>query len=287
MDGVIRTLEGAIGSYGADRAIVALSGGVDSTVVTALAARSLGASAVTAVTAISPSLPAGEIEAARGVAASLGVMHRTVQTHEVEREAYARNDAMRCFHCKTELYATLARLLPIQGPAGAVLLAGANADDADDFRPGLEAARLRGVRNPLLEQGIGKPTVRAIARHLGVPVAEKPALACLSSRVAYGIRITPELLTRIDRAEQAVRSLGFDVVRVRHLGEKASIEVAVHDVGRLRAHPQLPELLERLEHLGWSEIAIASEGYRSGNLNALLVEQEVLPPPGRRTEASS
>jgi uncharacterized protein len=277
MDALIGTLEGAIRSYGAAHAVVAFSGGVDSTVVTALAARALGVRSVTAVTAVSASLPAGEIEAARGIAASLGVKHRMVQTHEVERDAYARNDSLRCFHCKTEMYATLAKLLSRQESADTVLLAGANADDAKDFRPGLEAARQRGVRNPLLEEGIGKATVRAVARRLGLAVAEKPALACLSSRVAYGIRITPELLARIDRAERSVRALGFDVVRVRHLGETASIEVDGRDVDRLRAHPRLPELIEGLERLGWSEIAIDPHGYRSGNLNAGL----------RRTAAGS
>jgi uncharacterized protein len=278
MDGVIATLESAIGSYRAERATVAFSGGVDSTVVAAVAARALGRTAVTAVTAISPSYPAGELVRAKAVAVALGVEHRTVLTHEVQRDAYARNDAMRCFHCKTELYATLGRLLSDSAP-GVVLLAGANADDAEDFRPGLEAARQRGVRNPLLEAGVGKSMVRAIARRLGLAVAEKPALACLSSRVAYGIRITPDLLARIDRAEQAVRALGFDVVRVRHLGESASIEVERGDVARLTEHPQLPGLLEGLRRLGWHEVAIDREGYRTGSLNVLLTADDLVRPP--------
>jgi uncharacterized protein len=243
---------------------------VDSTVVVALAARALGPTDVTAITAVSPSLPAGELMSAKTIAATLGVRHRTVRTGEVEREAYARNDTMRCFHCKTELYATLGRLAS-DAEAGAVLLAGANADDADDFRPGLEAARQRGVRNPLLENGIRKPAVRAIARHLGLAVADKPALACLSSRVAYGIRITPELLERIDRAEQAVRALGFDLVRVRHLGGTASIEVAAEDVARLTGHDRLRELVRQVQRLGWGEVSIDPQGYRSGSLNLMQV----------------
>lgn len=281
VDRAIATLAGAIESYGAGRAVVAFSGGVDSTVVAALAVRALGPAAVTAVTAISPSYPAGELEAAREVAASLGVQHRTIQTHEVERDAYARNDAMRCFHCKTELYATLGKLLSEHVTSGTVLLAGANADDAQDFRPGLEAARQRGVRNPLLEAGVGKSSVRAIARRLGLAVADKPALACLSSRVAYGLRITPELLARIDRAEQAVRALGFGVVRVRHLGGSASIEVATEDIARLHTHPRFGELLAEIRRLGWKEVAVDPEGYRSGSLNLLLTEKELLGRPVR------
>src|SRR5439155_19583467 len=162
------------------------------------------------VTAISPSYPTGELEAARRVAAALGVEHRTIRTHEVEREAYARNDPQRCFHCKTELYATVRHLAAEWKDCDSVVLAGANADDLGDFRPGLRAAERSLVRNPLLEEGVRKPLVRAMARHLGLAVADKPALACLSSRVAFGIRISPALLDRIDRAEHAVRSLGFD-----------------------------------------------------------------------------
>jgi pyridinium-3,5-biscarboxylic acid mononucleotide sulfurtransferase len=255
---------------------------VDSTVVVALAARALSGGMVTAVTAVSPSLPAGELGNAKAIASALGVRHRTVRTREVQREAYARNDVMRCFHCKTELYATLGKLVA-DTEAGTVVLAGANADDADDFRPGLEAARQQGVRNPLLENGIRKPEVRAIARHLGLSVADKPALACLSSRVAYGIRITPQLLDRIDRAEHAVRALGFDVVRVRHLGDTASIEVAAPDVARLTAHDRLRELLRQVQSLGWREVSIDPQGYRTGSLNLMHVDAG----PRRTAEGST
>src|SRR5438094_384800 len=135
------------------------------------------------------------------------------------------------------------------GEDGSILLAGANADDAADVRPGLLAAEQRGVRNPLLEEGAGKEEVRAIARYLGLAVADKPALACLSSRVAFGIRITPDLLARIDRAEQAVRSLGFSTVRVRHFGPRATIEVGTDEIWRLVRHPGFPALAEALRAL--------------------------------------
>jgi uncharacterized protein len=262
----ISRIQRTIGSYGAPRALVAFSGGVDSAVVLATSARALGPDAVTAVTAVSPSYPAGELEAAGAVASALGVAHRAIETAEVERESYARNDAMRCFHCKTELYTTMARLTSTAAP-GSVILAGANADDPGDFRPGLRASAIHGVRNPLLETGVGKELVRAMARRLGLAVAEKPALACLSSRVAYGIHITPDLLARIDRAERAIRRLGFDQVRVRHLGSHASIEVPREDVDRLAGHPALPELLGRLKELGWPEVDVDPEGYRTGSLN--------------------
>jgi uncharacterized protein len=195
-----------------------------------------------------------------------------VSTGEVEREAYARNDALRCYHCKSELYAVLGKLARRAG-AGTVVLAGANADDLDDFRPGLRAAAQHGVRNPLLEDGLRKPTVRAVARHIRLTVADKPALACLSSRVAFGIRITPDVLDRIDRAEQAVRALGFPQVRVRHRGQHATVEVDAPHVGRLMEHPELFGLLGRLRSLGWQDVRVDPEGYRSGAMN---------PPPDAR-----
>lgn len=266
----LERLERRVRGYGPARALVAFSGGVDSATVLAVAARALGAHAVTAVTAISPSYPAGELEEARQVAASLGLAHREVATREVEREAYARNDELRCYQCKSELYAVLARLAADTGPDAAVL-AGANADDARDFRPGLLAAAQRGVHNPLLEEHLGKAEVRAVAAALGLPVADKPALACLSSRVAFGTRITPGLLARIDRAEAAVRSLGFRQVRVRHHGDRATVEVEPEAVERLVSHPGLPALLAELRALGWAEVAPDPRGYRQGALNPVPV----------------
>jgi uncharacterized protein len=265
----VEALERRVRSYDAPRAIVAFSGGVDSATVVAVAARALGPGAVEAVTAISPSYPAGELEAARAVAATIGVHHRTIATREVERDAYARNDTLRCFHCKSELYGTLQRLVAAEeGGPRRVVLAGANADDLADVRPGLRAAEHQGVRNPLLEEGFGKTAVREVAAELGLTVADKPALACLSSRVAHGIRITPDLLARIDRAEARVRSLGFDVVRVRHLGAAdASVEVAPNEVARLLRDERLPSLIAELRSEGWSNVRVDLVGYRQGSLN--------------------
>jgi uncharacterized protein len=265
-------LEERIAAYRAARALVAFSGGVDSSVVLALAVRALGPSAVEAVTAVSPSYPSGELEAAADVARSIGAHHRVIDTHEVERDAYARNDGMRCFHCKTELYVSLGKLARAEETlvAGAVVLAGANADDLGEFRPGLRAAEQLGVRNPLMEERVGKEAVRALARSIGLEVADKPALACLSSRVAYGVRISHELLSRIDQAEQAVRSLGFRSVRVRHFGKVASIEVSPEEVDRLVADPRLPVLGARLHDLGWEDVAVDMDGYRPGRMNETL-----------------
>lgn len=265
LSSVLARVEARIRGYG-PRAVVAFSGGVDSSVVLALAARALGAGAVEAVTALSPSYPSGELELAARTAASLGVAHRTVRTHEVEREAYARNDDLRCFHCKAELYGVLGRIAREAG--GAVVLAGAIADDLGDVRPGLRAGELAGVRNPLLEEGLGKAEVRAVARELGLAVADKPALACLSSRVRTGLRITPELLARIDRAERVVRELGFALVRVRHRGELATVEVEPGEVDRLLAHPGLAGALAAIRALGWREVRVDPDGYRQGSARA-------------------
>lgn len=262
---VILELEARIRAY-ADRALVAFSGGVDSSVVLALASRALGPEAVEAATAISPSYPAGELELAARAAADLGVRHRTVVTREVEREAYARNDELRCFHCKTELYEVLRRIVEEAG-GGFVVLAGANADDLLDVRPGLRASALARIRNPLLEGGFDKRTVRSIARALGLRAADKPALACLSSRIQLGVRITPELLGRVDAAEQQVRALGFEHVRVRHRGSVATIEVEPDAVDRLGDHPGLAGALAAIRELGWSEVEVDPSGYRQGSAN--------------------
>jgi len=259
---LIDDLQDRIRGYG-DRALVAFSGGVDSSVVLALAAGALGPVRVEAITAVSPSYPAGELRVAAATASDLGVAHRSVPTHEVERDAYARNDELRCYHCKAELYGVLGRIVRAALPATAVL-AGANADDLDEFRPGIWAGERAGIRNPLLEGSVDKASVRTIARTLGLRVSDKPALACLSSRVELGIRISPELLARIDEAETIVRTLGFEVVRVRHRGRSATIEVPAGEVHRLLAHPERDAALSALAALGWDEVVVEPNGYRPG-----------------------
>jgi uncharacterized protein len=271
---ILDRLEDRVRSYRDPRAMVAFSGGVDSAVVLAVAARALGADAVTAATAVSPSYPSGELDDAREIASSLGVGFLALETREVESQAYARNDALRCFHCKTELYSTLRRVAGATGP-GTVILAGANAEDSDDFRPGLRAADDFGVRSPLLEEGVRKADVRTVARCLRLPVADRPPMACLSSRVAFGVPITPELLARIDGAERRVRALGFDPARVRHRGVAATIEVDPAQVERLRRHPAAGALLSELRAMGWRTVEIDPGGYRAGAMNSTLVNLQV------------
>jgi pyridinium-3,5-biscarboxylic acid mononucleotide sulfurtransferase len=243
-------------------AVVAFSGGVDSSVVAALAARTLGERAI-AVTAVSPALATGELDGARGVADAVGIAHRTITTAELAREGYRRNDRFRCYHCKSELYEQLLALAQREGYAA--VLSGANADDVGDWRPGLRAAAEHGVRHPLLEAGVGKEEVRALARELEVPSAEKPASPCLASRLPYGTRVTPAALAQVDRAEHALKTLGFRVFRVRHFGELGRVELADDELGRALAEPAA--VVAAVLSAGYREVVIDERPFRSGSLN--------------------
>jgi pyridinium-3,5-biscarboxylic acid mononucleotide sulfurtransferase len=247
-----------------DRAIVAFSGGVDSSVVAALAARALGGRAL-AVTAVSPALATGELDGARGVAKAVGIAHETVTTDELRREGYRRNNRDRCYHCKTELYAVLGELARRRGFAA--LLSGANADDLGDWRPGLRAAAEHGVFHPLLEAGATKEQVRALARRLRVPSASKPATPCLASRIPYGTRVDPETLALIDRAERAVRRLGYTELRVRHYGSLARLELRDRDLERALEPAEREEIRGAIRSAGYAEGVIDERPFRSGRLN--------------------
>jgi uncharacterized protein len=261
----VRELEQLIEPLGT--AIVAFSGGVDSSLVAALAARALGERAL-AVTAVSPALASGELDGARGVAAAVGIAHRTITTEELARPEYRRNDRFRCYHCKTELYDRLEAVAAAEGYAA--VLSGANADDAGDWRPGLHAAAEHGVRHPLLEAGVGKDEVRAIARELGVPSAEKPASPCLASRLPYGTPVTPRALARVDRAERAIRALGFPVLRVRHLGLLGRVELPAPDLPRALADPA--PVIAAVRGAGYRRAEISEQPFRSGSLNVAVVQ---------------
>jgi uncharacterized protein len=260
---LLADLEQSIGRHGS--AVVAFSGGVDSSLVAAVAARALGSRAL-AVTAVSPAVAAGELDGARRVARAVGIAHETITTDELAREGYRRNGPDRCYFCKTELYDALAELAGRRGYGA--LLSGANADDAGDWRPGLRAAAEHGVRHPLLDAGAGKADVRALARRLGVPSAEKPASPCLASRIPYGTAVDPETLARIDRAERSVRALGFPVLRVRHHGIFGRVEIAAEDLDRALEREE--EIVAAVRAGGYTHAAIDREPFRSGRLNAAL-----------------
>jgi uncharacterized protein len=244
--------------------VVAYSGGIDSTLVAAVAARALGDRAL-AITAVSPSLPPGEADQARRVAGELGIVHRTVRTHEAERPAYLANGTDRCYHCKTELYDVLARVA--EEDDFPVVVSGANLDDLGDFRPGLAAAAEHGVRHPLVEVAMSKSDVREASRELAIPTWDKPASACLASRIPFGVTIKVEELSKVGRAERLLKDLGFRQCRVRVHDDVARIEVDVADVARL-AEPGIREkAVEGLRSLGYRYVTLDLEGFRSGSMN--------------------
>lgn len=244
---------------------VAFSGGVDSAVVAKAATLVLGDRAI-AVTAASASLASGELEAAARLAAEIGIAHRIIHTQEIDNPAYQRNGFDRCYHCKSELYDRTAELLPDLGVAQ--IVNGANADDAADYRPGMRAASERQVQSPLLECGLTKADVRALARYWKLPVWDKPATPCLSSRIAYGEAVTPERLAMIDAGERYLRSLGLVEFRLRyHSGDIARLELPLSELPRFCTSPLREQVSAELRRLGFRFVTIDLEGFRSGSLN--------------------
>jgi uncharacterized protein len=244
--------------------VVAYSGGTDSTLVAAAAARALGDRAL-AVTAVSPSLPPGELAEARRVAGVIGVRHRAVRTRETEDEAYLANGVDRCFHCKSELYGVLGRVAEDAGTS--VVVSGANLDDLGDYRPGLRAAKEHGIRHPLVEVGFTKAEVREAAQDLGIPTWDKPASACLSSRIAFGVRISVDELSKVGRAERLLKALGFAQCRVRVHGDVARVEVEPDELARLAQPDIRGQVVDGLKALGYRYVTLDLEGFRSGSMN--------------------
>jgi len=256
--------------------VVAFSAGADSTLVAKVATDVLGERAL-AVTSASESLAERELQEALEYAESLGINHRVIYTQELQNPDYLANPANRCYHCKTELYDHLV-LLAQQDGYGTVAN-GLNLDDLGDYRPGLQAAKEHDVRAPLQEAGLTKADVRAISKLLGVPTWDKPAMACLSSRVPYGEAITPEKLRQIDHAEQVLRDLGYRQLRVRHHGQVARIELPADAlVTFVTEHAAM--VSERLKALGFLYVTLDLQGFRSGSMNDVLKRPAARPAGG-------
>jgi pyridinium-3,5-biscarboxylic acid mononucleotide sulfurtransferase len=246
--------------------VVAFSGGVDSTLVLAAAVRALGPERVVGVIGVSPSLPRRELEAALEVGRQLGARVETLETHELDREAYRRNGPDRCYHCKTELFELLARYGA--GRGSPVVLEGTNADDRLDLRPGHRAARELGVRSPLLESGLGKDTIRELSRRWGLSTWRKPASPCLSSRIPQYVEVTVEKLGTIEQAEACLAALGLQEFRVRHHGDVARLELHPGDWARILDPQVRAEVVGKLRELGFRHVALDLDGFRSGSLSS-------------------
>jgi pyridinium-3,5-biscarboxylic acid mononucleotide sulfurtransferase len=247
--------------------VVAFSGGVDSTLLARAAKDALGERAVL-VTADSETYPAGEMEEARRLAALIGLRHVVVRTDELANPEYAKNGANRCFFCKEELFTHLAPIAEREGCRA--LVYGANVDDLGDHRPGMQSARQRGVRAPMIDAGLTKAEIRELSRTLGLPTWDKPAFACLSSRFQYGDRITADKLRQIDAAEVFVRSLGFRQFRVRHHDRLARLELAHAEMPRLWEDDRHARIVTRFRELGYVYVTLDLAGFQSGSANLLL-----------------
>lgn len=268
-DRLLRILQG----YGS--VLVAFSAGVDSTVVAKAAALACGENAV-AATAFSPSLASGELGEARELAKLIGIRHEIVETDEFRNPAYLANPGNRCYFCKTELYGHLGPLAEKLGINA--IVNGANVDDQGDFRPGMTAASENSVASPLIEAGITKADVREMARQWGIPVWDKPATPCLSSRIAYGVEVTPSRVRMIDLAEQFLKQmLGENELRVRlELHDLAKIEVPTGALAKVVDSDVRCQVVERFLELGFANVTVDLQGFRSGSMNAALGEPQLI-----------
>ena len=253
---------------GLENAVVAYSGGVDSTFLAKMAFDALGSRAL-AVTAVSPSLAQAERDDAARFAGQIGIRHEFIETRELDNPAYRANDSSRCFHCKAELFDRLREFVAERDVQH--MLYGPVVDDLGDFRPGMAASRERGARAPLVEAGLRKAEVRELSRRLGLPSWDKPAVACLSSRVAYGSEVTVEKLGQIEAGEALLRAEGFRELRVRHHGTIARIEVPESELGRFTQDSERRQrILDGLKSLGFTYVTLDLQGFRSGAMNEAL-----------------
>lgn len=248
---------------------VAFSGGVDSSVVVAAAARALGTENVLAVTARSETLPASELAEATALAQSLGIPHVIIETRELDKDEFRTNPPERCYHCKKELWQKVGALAAEKGIMH--IADGVNAGDARDFRPGIKAGDEAGILHPLAALGAIKADVRRMARELGLPNWDKPAQACLSSRFPYGSTITAERLERVEAAEKFLRDRGLAELRVRDHGDIARIEVPIAKMENIAADGEREQIVRVLKRLGYTYVTLDLEGFRSGSMNEALL----------------
>jgi uncharacterized protein len=252
---------------GAGRMMVAFSGGVDSSYLAWAAHRALGDDCL-AVTALSPSYPASHRAVAEDVVKRFGLPHRFVETDEMERADYRANAPDRCYHCKSELFETMDRLGQQLGFSATCY--GVNTDDTRDFRPGHRAAAEHAVRAPFLEIGLSKAEIRSLSRAAGLPTADMPASACLSSRLPYGTEVSVERLSQVERGEEILRGLGFRQLRLRHHGELARIEIDPQELPRALDPEMAKRIVQAIKPLGFRYVSLDLEGYRVGSLNEVL-----------------
>jgi len=268
-DAALRSKEAALISRlkEAGRLMVAFSGGVDSSYLAWAAHQALGEDAL-AVTAVSPSYPASHRAMAEEVVARCALPHRFIDTHEMERPDYRANAADRCYHCKSELFEQMDRLASELGFARVCY--GVNTDDTSDFRPGHRAAAEHDVLAPFLDVALSKREIRSLSRAAGLPTADLPASACLSSRLPYGTEVTLERLGQVERGEAALQALGFEQVRLRHHGELARVEIDPAELARALDPAMAQEIVARIKPLGFRYVSLDLEGYRTGSLNEVL-----------------
>jgi pyridinium-3,5-biscarboxylic acid mononucleotide sulfurtransferase len=257
----------------AGRVLIAYSGGVDSAYLSYVAHRVLSDNML-AIIADSPSLARTHLQDALAFAEEQEIPIRVVATAEMERPEYVRNDGSRCFHCKDELFRVMERYAAEHGFT--TIAYGVNVDDQGDFRPGQKAAGLHKVAAPLLEAGLSKAEIRELARQAGLRLWDKPASACLSSRIEYGRPVTPEALAAVERGEDALRSLGFRQFRVRHHGEIVRIEIDRRELPRALTLPMFSELTKTFKALGFTFVTLDTEGFRSGSMNSSAAVQPLI-----------